>query len=154
MIFRKLVRDIMSNDVVTLNAGDTIHDAFELMGENRISALPVVDSHNHCIGILSTSDLIDITRDVDEDVYQLDYVDPTSMRFLIDKLVHSMGSEPVQSFMSEVVDTISPESAIAQATIQMTKHRVHHLPVIDQDDQVVGIVSTMDLLAQYAAAAG
>lgn len=149
-IYARRVKDIMSRDVVTLNAGDSVHEALSLMGENRVSALPVVNSHNVCIGILSTSDLVDMTRDVDDDLYHLDMVDPTSRRFLLDKLAHSMGSETVQSFMSEGVATIDMEATIGKATREMLRNRVHHLPVVDGRDHVIGIISTMDILAEFA----
>ena len=149
-IYKRRVKDIMSRDVVTINAADTIHEALTLMGENRISALPVVDNHNNCVGILSTSDLVDMTRDVDDDVYQLEFVDPTTRRFLLDKLTHSMGSETVQSFMSEAVATIDAETTIGRATREMLRNHIHHLPIVDIHDHLIGIISTMDILAEFA----
>jgi CBS-domain-containing membrane protein len=149
-IYKHRVKDIMSRDVVTISVQDTIHDALTLMGENRVSALPVVDKRDHCVGILSTSDLVDMTRDVDDDLYNLDLVDATSRRFLLDKLAHSMGSEPVQSFMSEAVATVTDETTIARATREMLRNRVHHLPVVDEHEQLIGIVSTIDILSEFA----
>ncbi|MCA9176795.1 MAG: CBS domain-containing protein [Planctomycetales bacterium] len=149
-IYQRRVREIMSREVVALNTGDTVHDALTLMGENRVSALPVVDKKNHCVGIISTSDLVDMTRDVDDDIYHLDFVDPASRRFLLDKLAHSMGSEKVDSFMSETVATVHAETTLAQATREMLRNRVHHLPVVDQREHLIGIISTMDILAEFA----
>ncbi len=152
-IYKRRVKDIMSRDVVTINAADTIHEALTLMGENRVSALPVVDNRNNCVGILSTSDLVDMTRDVDDDVYNLDLVDPTTQRFLLDKLAHSMGNETVQSFMSEAVTTVDMEATIGRATREMLRNQVHHLPIVDVHDHLIGIISTMDILAELADAA-
>ena len=149
-IYKHRVKDVMSRDVVTISVQDTIHDALTLMGENRVSALPVVDKRDHCVGILSTSDLVDMTRDVDADLYNLDLVDSTSRRFLLDKLAHSMGSESVQSFMSEGVATVTDETTIARATREMLRNRVHHLPVVDEHEQLIGIVSTIDILSEFA----
>lgn len=152
-IYTRRIKDLMSRHVVALSVGDTIHDALVMMGENRVSALPVVDNHDHCVGILSTSDLVDMTRDVDDDLYHLDLVDPSSRRFLLDKLAHSMGTESVQSFMSETVATVGPETTIAAATREMLRNRVHHLPVVDSNDHLIGIISTMDILSEFADAA-
>lgn len=143
----------MSRDVVALNAGDTIHDALTLMGENRVSALPVVDTKNRCVGILSTSDLVDMTRDVDDDLHHLDLVDPSSRRFLLEKLAHSLGAESVQTFMSEAVATVQAETTLAQATRELLRNRVHHLPVVDSNEHLIGIISTMDVLSEFADAA-
>ena len=152
-IYSTRIKDVMSRDVVSLSAADSIHEALVLMGENRVSALPVVDNHNHCVGILSTSDLVDMTRDVDDDLYHLDLVDPTSRRFLLDKLSHNMGNETVQSYMSETVATVKPETTLATATREMLRNRIHHLPVVDNNDHLVGIISTMDILSEFADAA-
>ena len=152
-IYKRRVKDLMTRDLVTIGAGDTIHEALTLMGENRVSALPVVDRNDHCVGIISTSDLVDMTRDVDDDIYQLDLVDPTSQRFLMDKLTHSMGSETVQSFMSEAVTTIDVETTIGKATREMLRNRIHHLPVVDSNEKLIGIISTMDILGEFADAA-
>ena len=149
-IYQRVVREIMSRDVVALGASDTIHEALTLMGENRVSALPVVDTKNRCVGILSTSDLVDMTRDIDDDIYHLDLVDPSSRRFLLNKLAHSMGTESVQSFMSEAVATVTPETTLAHATREMLRNRVHHLPVVDLNEHLIGIISTMDVLSEFA----
>ncbi len=149
-VYQKRIKDVMSRDVVTIDAADTIHEALTLMGENRVSAIPVVDRADNCVGILSTSDLVDMTRDLDDDLYSLDLVDPTSRRFLLDKLAHSMGAEPVQSFMSEAVTTVDAETTLATATREMLRNRIHHLPVVDSNGHLIGIVSTMDVLEAFA----
>jgi len=149
-IYEHRVKDIMCSDVVTIDAGDTVHEALTLMGENRVSALPVVDRRNRCVGILSTSDLVDMTRDVDYDLYHLDMVDSTSRRYMLDKLAHSLGSESVQSFMTESVTMISEEATLAKATREMLRNRVHHLPVVDDQEQLIGIISTIDVLSEFA----
>ena len=152
-VFSRPIKDVMNRHVVTINAAGTIHEALMMMEENRVSTLPVVDNDNRCIGILSTSDLVDMTRDVDDDVYQLDHVDSAGQRFLVEKLIHSMGSESIQSFMSEKVETIEETETVLAATKHMLKDQIHHLPVVNADGILVGIVSTMDLLREYSAAA-
>ena len=47
------VADIMSRDVVTIYASDSLHDALKLLVENHVSALPVVNGAGLCLGILS-----------------------------------------------------------------------------------------------------
>ena len=149
-VYKKRVKDIVTKDLVTLRVADTIHEALVLMGENRISTLPVVDKRNHCVGILSASDLVDLTRDTDDDLRDLDLVDMSSKRFLIDKLAHSLGDEKVDSFMSESVVTVGLETPIGYAAQEMLRNHVHHLPVVDADNRLLGIISTMDLLGEFA----
>ena len=152
-VYKKRVKEFVTRDTVTLAAGDSIHEALELMGENRVSTLPVVDNKNRCIGIFSASDLVDLTRDTDDDLRDLDLVDLSTKRFLVDKLAHSFGSERVESFMSESVVTVGLETLIGKAAQEMLRNHVHHLPVVDHDNRLIGIVSTMDILTEFADAA-
>ncbi len=69
-LFQRRVRDVMRKHVVTVNAQDTVHDALELMLENKVSALPVVDHRGHCVGVLSSRDFVDLTHDLDEDFHE------------------------------------------------------------------------------------
>ena len=151
--FNRRVKEIVTRDTVNLNSDDTIHEALALMGENRVSALPVVDRHNRCVGILSTADLVDMTRDTEEDLRELNYVDLLSKRFLVDKLANSLGTEKVQTFMSETVMTVQMETTVVEAAQIMLRNHVHHLPVVDNDDHLLGIVSTMDVLSEFVDAA-
>lgn len=152
-VYSRRVKEVMTRDTVSLNADDTIHEALTLMGENRVSAMPVLDRRERCVGILSTSDLVDMTRDVDDDLQQLDLLDPVSQKFLVGKLTESLGSEKVQTYMSESVTTVGPETPVGKATREMLRNRVHHLPVIDNDDRLVGFISTLDILGVFADAA-
>lgn len=149
-VYSRSIKDIMNREVVTINAAGTIHEALLLMEQNRVSTLPVIDNRDHCVGILSTSDLVDMARDVDDDVFELDHADPTSQRYLVEKLVHSMGSESIQSFMSETVSTIDSTATVIIATRRMLRDQIHHLPVVEDSGKLVGIVSTMDILGEFA----
>ena len=53
------VKDAMSSVVISVEPDDTIHEALVLMAQYRVTALPVTDGRDRCVGILSTSDLID-----------------------------------------------------------------------------------------------
>jgi len=147
---QRRVKHVMSRDTVSLPAGATIHDALKMMTENRVSALPIVDSRDRCVGVFTTTDLLDLTRDVDDDVHQIDVVDPVSRRWLVDKLVQSLGHEPVASYMSEDVLTVNDTTTLAIAARDMLRSQVHHLPVVDDKGRLTGIVSTMDILAEFA----
>lgn len=147
---KRRVRHIMSRDVVSLNANDTVHEALNQLVENRVSALPITDKNNHCVGIISTTDLIDVTRELDQDIMYAQDLDADSSRWLIERLIHTVGDEPLTSYMTENVATVYAEDSLAKAAREILRNRVHHLPVIDEKEQLVGIVSTMDILAELA----
>ena len=144
------VRDIMSKDVVQVDLADSVQEALNLMVENRVAALPVVDSKGRCVGMLSTSDLVDTTRELNQDLLHLEEITSLSGGWLIDKLSQEFGEKSLQDLMSGDVETISPEATVDMAAREMLRHQVHRLPVVDQQQRLVGIVSTMDLLAVLA----
>ena len=47
-VYEKRVSDVMSRKPVTIHAGDSVHEALQLMGENKVAALPVVDRQGRC----------------------------------------------------------------------------------------------------------
>ena len=51
--------DVMVRDVVTVRPDTDVADAIKLLSEHDVSALPVVDSENMLVGILSETDLIE-----------------------------------------------------------------------------------------------
>ena len=144
------VKELMSSHVVSLHSGSTVHEALQMMVENRVSALPIVDKENRCVGIISTTDLIQLTYDIDDDLFHADPLDEASARRLVDKLSSSVGQEPVASYMSEQVATVQESKPLRAAARVMLKNQIHHLPVVNKEDQLVGILSTMDILAEFA----
>ena len=136
----------MSRDVVAITPSSTIHEALDLIVENRVAALPVIDRNDRCVGILSTSDLVDLSRDLDDDLTQLEQSDFVSRGWLIEKLTHSMGQEKVDTIMSDSVATVGLEASLIEAARQMLRNRVHRLPVVDNSDHLAGIISTTDIM--------
>ena len=144
------VKDAMTTVVISVEPNDTIHDALSLMAEYRVTVLPVTDSRNRCVGILSTSDLIDPTREVEEELSDVEQVSEHSRQWLIDKLTQEhMGRRKVSELMTGAVVAVNRETPILTAAGEMLRHRIHHLPVVDDNQKVLGIVSTMDVLSVF-----
>ena len=98
-------KDVMSRDMVTINAKDTVHDALQLMAENKVSALPVVDRNGQCIGIVSTSDIVDVTRDLEEGLDILDKAEELNYGQFVAKLGDGVGHQLVSELMSNALRT-------------------------------------------------
>ena len=144
------VKDAMSNVVISVGPDDTIHEALVLMAQYRVTVLPVIDARGRCVGILSTSDLIDPTRELEENLHDVERVSAQFRQWIIDKLTQeNMGQQLVRELMTESVVAIGRETPIVEATGEMLRHRVHHLPVVDASQKLLGIVSTMDLLSVF-----
>lgn len=150
LVQARRVKQIMSKEVVYVDCADTVQEALNLMVENRVAALPVVDGNRRCVGMLSTSDMVDVARDVNEDILHLDELTSLTGGWLVERLRQDLGESSIEELMTIGVETITPEVTIEQAARDMLRHHVHRLPVVDQEGRLVGIVSTMDILAVLA----
>lgn len=145
------VKDVMSTVAITVAPDDTIQDALFCMAQYRVTALPVTDAKNRCVGILSATDLIDPIRTVERGLDTDAQVNEQARLWWIDTLQHGLlGERNVHEFMTETVMTIDRETSLLEATVEMLRHRIHHLPVVDAEQRLLGIVSTLDLLGAFA----
>lgn len=152
---KRRVKDVLSKDLVAVSADDTLHDAIELMTENRVTSLPVLNGQGKCIGVLSAADLIELSRELQDELRDYGREKNISHEWVLDKLdEHDMTRRTVSEVMTREVATISHEKRLTDAASAMLRHRVHHLPVVDGDGKMLGIISTMDLLSVLAESAG
>ena len=147
--YKMCVREVMSKDVVSVLPDDSVHECIQRMVENRVSSLPVLGLHDECIGIISSSDLIEITQEIDEDLADLESADLVTGRWLLERLMTGTGHTKVSEVMSEDVFTVRSDTRLARAARDMLRNGVHQLPVVDIKDRVVGIVSTTDILSAF-----
>jgi CBS domain-containing protein len=147
--YKMTVRDVMVKDLVSILPDDTVHDCIQRMVENRVPSLPVLGPHNECLGIVSTSDLIEVTRDIDDDLVNLERSDLMTGRWLLQRLMDGIGYSKVQEIMSVDVATVSADTPLARAAREMLRNNVHRLPVVDVKERVIGIVSTTDILSAF-----
>jgi CBS domain-containing protein len=150
--YERTVREMMSKDVVSIHYHETVHDALQLIVENRLAALPVIDGHGHCVGMIATSDLIDLTLEVDDELSDAGKA-PASPQWLLNQFSEGLGHQKIEELMTEDVTNIGPDASLAEATSLMLKERIHHLPVVNGDGKLLGILSTMDILRAVEQAA-
>jgi CBS domain-containing protein len=144
------VIDVLSKNVVTVSVDDTLQAALEIMTENRLTALPVVDGQDRCVGILSASDIVEVMRNINEDMHDLGRTDEASYAWLRDNLEdHDFARHTVNEFMTDPVSTVTTALKLSEAAREMLQNRVHRLPVVDKKGMLVGIISTMDVLAAF-----
>src|ERR1043165_1809974 len=106
--YRLRVADMLSKDVVTVFADDTLQTAVELMTENHLTALPVVGRDDRCTGILSASDIVEIARKMNEEMHDLGRDDEASYEWLRENMAdHDLARHTVAEFMTDNVTTVT-----------------------------------------------
>ena len=118
------VRDLMTTQVVTLKADETVKKAVLKLALDNISGAPVVDNRNHLLGILSENDIlhmimayqIKLDRENSDSVmltYSMDSSNEPDKRLRM--ISEEISNKPVSEIMTRTVLTTSPLSAHSPA---------------------------------------
>ena len=110
-----LVKDVMSRDFAKIKEKSSIENAAETMLHEEITHLPVITAKNKLLGIVTAWD---ISKSVARNYTELDEI------------------------MTKEVIVVSPEDPIELAARKMKKYNISSLPVVDENQKVVGIVTT------------
>jgi CBS-domain-containing membrane protein len=119
------IEDLMTRDVGTCRPADTLSAAAQLMWDRDCGCVPVVsdDGSKQVVGMLTDRDICMAT--------------------------HFRGTSPgnarVGDAMSKTVRSIGPSEAPADAEAVMRDARVRRLPVVDEKQRLVGLISLADL---------
>ena len=148
-IYQQRAKDVMCREVVTVNPQDTVHSALRLMVENQVSAIPVVDGHEKCVGMISSSDIVELTKDIDGELESLQ-VGASAQAWLAQGLMRNTTDESIEQLMSVDVASVVPDALLTEVASKMLRNRVHRVPVVDKSGRLLGLVSTTDIMAAFA----
>ncbi len=134
--------EVMSRDLVTVNFGTDLEEAWNQLRKHKIKALPVVDSFNTLIGILTVADFL----------RQMDATTTAGIAVRLQGLLrrtpgpNSEKAEVVGQLMSTHVYAAEPHTQISEILRQITGKSIRHVPIVDDKRRVLGIVTQSDLL--------
>lgn len=140
-------RDIMSTDIVSVTPETSLKDLASLFVKHRFSNMPVVDDSGKLLGIISETDLIEQQKPLHiptvmailDGVFYLD----SEKRFKED--VDRVTATTVGNLYHKNPVTCPPEATIRDMAGLMSKHKVHLLPVVD-NDEMIGVVARLDMI--------
>lgn len=127
------VSTIMTTQLVVLNTTDSLEKAERLFKKHRIRHIPVIESQNRIVGMLSLTDLLRIS------FADGAYEDEEE----VETVVYEMFSLP--QVMAKNIKTVNPETTIKEVAQLLAKEEFHALPIVE-DGNLVGIVTTTDLI--------
>ncbi|MEV5607566.1 CBS domain-containing protein [Streptomyces sp. NPDC052225] len=136
------VGSVMVGDVVRVRYATPFKDVVRLLDQHRISGLPVVDEEEHVIGVISETDLL--VRQAGEREHRWSRLSPGARTTRRKARARTAGQ-----LMSDPPVTSRADDTIAEAARTMARHKVERLPVVDEADRLVGIVTRRDLLQVF-----
>jgi CBS domain-containing protein len=149
--------DIMQRDMVTVAPQETLRDALGLMTENHVTGLPVMDEGDHCVGLITATDILTYEQDHDEtepedhmvqhfnsELQQWESV-PTSAFGL-----EEFGDVRVEEVMSTDLVWVDRDTSLKDMAKKMLDAKVHRVLVMDSHRRLYGIVSSFDFVRVMA----
>ncbi len=117
------IQEIMTKEVATAGPEDLLVTAAKTMLERKIGCIVVVE-HEKVAGIVTESDLVRCA---------------------------ASGHDPNRTLVKDVMKspcvTCSPEARVEEAYALMRRNQIRHLPIVDKQGKVVGIVTMKDLIS-------
>ncbi len=126
-----LVKNWMSQTVISLDVTDSIQTANQLFNKNRIRSLPVLEN-GKLVGIVSDRDLKKVL--VSEDL-GMDH----------NEIVYLNSAIKVKEIMTEDPVTVSPHVTVDEVAQKMYFNKISGLPVVDEEGELVGIITQGDI---------
>ena len=127
------VKAIMSSDIIFTNINGKISEVRKLMRENRINHVPVI-SDDKLIGLVSRTDILRssfsniFVQNDDASDAQLD------------------STTSISDIMTTEIKTVTPTTSIREVATHLLTANYSSLPVIDDNEKLVGIVTTKDII--------
>lgn len=123
-----IIEEIMNRNVVTINKDTTIETALQLLNKHRVRHLPIVNSDNEVIGIISDRDIRDASPSIFHKEEHLEDF-----------------QKPISSIMVKNVITAHPLDFVEEVASIFFEHQIGCIPVTEED-KLIGIVTETDIL--------
>lgn len=130
-----LVKDYMTTEVITAAEDTKVLEALDLMKENDFHRLPIV-KNGRMIGLI-TEEIIS------------DNSPSTATSLSIHELNYLLTKTTVGDIMRSKVPTIGPEDLLEEAASRMRDLKVGVLPVVQNENQLVGIITDKDIFRAF-----
>lgn len=151
-ILKKSAKNIMNKDVIAVQESESIRHLFDIMDKYNILGAPVVNDKNKLIGIITETDLIK---------HFTTLKNPKSINILggilyldsIEEFNQNLKehcAEYVKDIMTKEVISVGLKTKLTEIINLMSTNKLNRLPVIDDDNKLIGIITRSDIVHQLA----
>jgi CBS domain-containing protein len=143
--------DYMQRDLVTVSANYTLREALSLMIENHVTGLPVVGENSRCIGLITSSDILNYEQEnaadsadgITVDVFDAETQEWEPVPVSAFEMEH-FGDVPVSEVMTTQLVSVERNTPLRDAARRMVEEHVHRVLVLDKKGYLFGILSAID----------
>ncbi len=136
MFTNNIVKEVMTTDLVVVNPNDLVFKIQEIFESNSFHHLPVIDDNNNLLGLISR--------------YDYNLLCDKSTLFKSKKAEHInerfFKSMIAKDIMSKNLVTLHEDAPISRAVDLMRENLFHAIPIVNNENKLLGLVTTYDLL--------
>ena len=140
------VKDIMTRDVVKIGPSAGIREIYNIFRKKNVGGVPVVDNENKLIGLITKTEILEVLI---PDYFGMvtDFLFIDDFGALEEKLesLPSLELFVAEDLMISGPISIKENASLMKAPVLMNKYNIRRLPVVDDDNNLVGIVTRMDV---------
>jgi CBS domain-containing protein len=151
-----IASDVMTSNPVSIREELTVHEAVVFLTERRISAAPVINDAGRPVGVVSEADILRHDREHADHLYWIpqkevdreltlqtgEHLDGRSFEVEVPDITR------VRDIMNPIVYAVRMTTPIFEVVNQLVKRRIHRLFVVDDDESLVGVITTLDVLSR------
>jgi predicted transcriptional regulator len=134
-----LVKDFMSTKLVTCRKSDSLKFALNLMNQNKVSRLVVTDENGLAMGLITTNTLL-----THSDYFTKGHTRSRDYLLPLDK------DTTVNDLLEGNLVTIREDEDLAKAASLMINHKISGIPVLDSNQNLIGLVSKTDVVEAFS----
>lgn len=135
------VRDVMTTNVISITKYESIMHVAGILTEKNISGLPVVDKENRVIGIITQADILSMVGVSREHTFK------DLLKYMLGEPLHERKiGDLVGDIMTSPALTIRPDANVAEAVRIMDEKRIRRLTVVNEKNELIGILTRADIL--------
>lgn len=128
------VKDFMTKDPFTVDPAEKISAVIDLMKFHKIHRVPVVDSHNRLVGLITEGMIAADNTATSLSIYELNYL---------------LSKTEVKTVMVKHPVYVNENDLMEQATEKLLKNDIGCLPVVNDDKKVTGILTQNDIFKAF-----
>lgn len=141
------VRDFMIQDVIHVKKGDTVRHLLQTLVNNRIGGVPVVDEEDRLMGMVSDGDILRILAPREQTLASVYVLVFTIQRREMSDVVYEHLDQSIEELMTKrKIYYLHPDDDLEEAFNILSKHHFKKIPVVNDDDRVVGVISRGDMI--------
>jgi CBS-domain-containing membrane protein len=143
----KLVSEVMTREVIAIEQNATVYQAWKLMIDKAVKALPITNSAGGVAGILTDEDLTE-RAGIRQRLSIALRLDPSEVTQELQALGDT--SQTVSEVMTSPAVTVLESDNLGHATALMTSQNLKRLPVVNEKGLLTGMLSRLDVLRQVS----